>query len=47
MYKNHIKRFSEIALENIFKEYPNKISYSLQSKDDLKEPHIMLSLIHI
>lgn len=46
MDKNPIKRFSEIALENIFKEYPNKISHSLKSKEDLKEPHIMYPIFY-
>lgn len=46
MDKNLIKRFSELALENIFKEYPNKISHSLNSKDDLKEPHKMYPIFY-
>ena len=46
MNKELIKRFSEIALENIFREYPNKIAHSLASKEDLKEPHIMYPIFY-
>lgn len=46
MNKDLIKRFTEIVLENIFKEYPNRIGHSLSSKEDLKEPHIMYPIFY-
>lgn len=41
-----ISQFANIALTNIPKEYPNKISHAFSHKDDLKEPHLMYPIFY-
>lgn len=44
--ENFIKQFSSIALENIFKELPNKISHAFNDKDDIKAPKLMYPIFY-
>lgn len=44
--ENLINNFSELALKNIATEYPSKISHSLSSKNDLKEPHELYPIFY-
>ena len=46
MVKTLISSFSTLALKNIATEYPSKISHSLSSKADLKEPHELYPIFY-
>lgn len=44
--ENFIKQFSFIALENIFKELPNKISHAFNDLSDIKAPKLMYPIFY-
>lgn len=44
--ENFIKQFSKIALENIFKELPNKITHSFNDINDIKPPKLMYPIFY-
>lgn len=41
-----IKQFSFIALENIFRELPNKITHSFNDINDIKPPKLMYPIFY-
>ena len=44
--ENFIKQFSFIALENIFRELPNKITHSFNDIKDIKPPKLMYPIFY-
>ncbi|EFU6078998.1 hypothetical protein V9839_000245 [Campylobacter jejuni] len=42
-----IKQFSFIALENIFRELPNKITHSFNDINDIKPPKLMYPIFMV